>query len=85
MISHSVFFFPGGVDNKPFEFLHIEGSTFEDQVTSFIKNVFELSDFEVVSFTRVPYLCEGDLERSFYILNDALFVLKPVEDQKQGS
>jgi hypothetical protein len=60
----------------PTEEIMVMGRTFEEQSTSFVKDVFEPAGFELVKFSRVPYLCEGDLESSFYVLHDALFVLK---------
>ncbi|XP_068696174.1 protein-L-histidine N-pros-methyltransferase-like isoform X3 [Montipora foliosa] len=61
---------------KPSEFIQVNGSTWEEQVESLVKDVFEPTGFTVEIFTRVPYLCEGDLYRDFYVLDDALFVLK---------
>lgn len=61
---------------RPREFISLSGSSWEEQVHSLVKDVFEPSGFTVELFTRVPYLCEGDLFRDFYVLDDALFVLK---------
>ncbi|XP_045192479.1 protein-L-histidine N-pros-methyltransferase-like isoform X2 [Mercenaria mercenaria] len=65
-----------GPDNKPTEKIELKGHTFEEQSVSLVRDVFEPAGFSLVRFTRVPYLCEGDLETSFYVLDDALFVLK---------
>ncbi|XP_050508925.1 protein-L-histidine N-pros-methyltransferase-like [Diabrotica virgifera virgifera] len=65
-----------GTNHKPRELLPISGPNFEDQVKSVIDNVFTPANFEVVSWSRVPYLCEGDLQQSYYWLDDAVFVLK---------
>ncbi|KAJ8042422.1 Methyltransferase-like protein 9 [Holothuria leucospilota] len=62
---------------QPNETLPITGRTWEQQVTSFICTVAPESGFEVVRFSRLPYLCEGDLSVPFYYLTDAVFVLKP--------
>ena len=70
-------FFLGGKNNKPTEYLHIDGESFEEQVNAFSNNVFKPAGFEVEKFTRLPYLCEGDMNRSFYVLDDVVFVLKP--------
>ncbi|XP_050395622.1 protein-L-histidine N-pros-methyltransferase isoform X2 [Patella vulgata] len=67
----------GSSDHQPTEKIHVEGSSFEEQATSLIKHVFEPAGFNVDKFTRVPYLCEGDMGKSFYVLDDALFVLSP--------
>ncbi|XP_072390812.1 protein-L-histidine N-pros-methyltransferase isoform X1 [Diabrotica undecimpunctata] len=65
-----------GTNHKPQELLPISGPNFEDQVMSVIENVFTPANFEVISWSRVPYLCEGDLQQSYYWLDDAIFVLK---------
>lgn len=62
-------------DHKPTESLLIKGHTFEEQAASFITDVFQPLGFIVKHFTRLPYLCEGDMHKSFYVLNDAVFVL----------
>ena len=63
-------------DHKPSEDLPVKGRTFSDQVVSFIQDVFQPAGFDLVSFAHLPYLCEGDIHRSFYVLDDAVFVLK---------
>jgi len=68
----------GSRNNEPSEYIHINGNNFEEQVEHFFR-IFHQAGFEVEQFTRLPYLCEGDLKHSFYVLTDALFVLKPVE------
>lgn len=70
----------GGVENKPTENLNIEGQTFEEQCVSLVRDVFEPAGFTLERFARLPYLCEGDLENSFYELDDAVFVLKLAGD-----
>lgn len=72
--------FSGGVENKPTEELHIQGEIFEEQCVSLVRDVFEPAGFTLERFTRLPYLCEGDLECSFYELDDAVFVLKRTGD-----
>ncbi|KAK2191304.1 hypothetical protein NP493_54g00026 [Ridgeia piscesae] len=67
----------GGTDHKPSEILPLNGHTMEEQIASFERDVFKPFGFTVERFTKLPYLCEGDLERSFYILADIVFVLKP--------
>jgi SAM-dependent methyltransferase len=66
----------GSRDHKPTEVLPIVGSCFEEQVKSVVEDVLIPAGFEVVSWTRVPYLCEGDLQQSYYWLDDVVFVLK---------
>ena len=65
-------------DNRPSEVLHIQGRSFEEQISSFNRDVFRPAGLEVERLTRLPYLCEGDLEKSYYFLYDAVFVLKAV-------
>ncbi|XP_020614866.1 methyltransferase-like protein 9 [Orbicella faveolata] len=64
---------------QPSELITVNSSSWEEQVHSLVKDVFEPCGFTVELFTRVPYLCEGDLYRDFYVLDDALFVLKTTE------
>lgn len=67
-------------DHLPTQKLSVNGKTFEEQATSFIKDVLEPTGFTVEHFTRLPYLCEGDLHKSFYVLHDVVFVIKPKEN-----
>ena len=71
-----IHFVSGNHGNIPEQYLHIEGESFERQVASFVHDVLEPIGFVVEAFTRLPYLCEGDLEHSFYVLDDALFILR---------
>ncbi|XP_069701321.1 protein-L-histidine N-pros-methyltransferase [Periplaneta americana] len=73
----------GRLDHRPTEWLPIQGSSFEEQVSSAISNVFEASGFKVEHWSRVPYLCEGDLNQAFYWLDDAVFVLSASEEIPQ--
>lgn len=59
--------------HKPVEVLPIKGDTFESQALSAIE-FFEQKQFRLRSWTRVPYLCEGDLAQSVYVLDDAVFL-----------
>lgn len=68
------------VDNyQPTERLAISSNHIEDQVDQMVENVFKPAGFLLQSFSRVPYLCEGDLSTSFYVLYDIIFVLKPAD------
>ncbi|KJH41147.1 DREV methyltransferase [Dictyocaulus viviparus] len=58
--------------------LQVEGNTFEQQVSSLIENEFVPVGFQVVRWTKLPYLCEGDSSQSIYVLEDAVFLLHPV-------
>ena len=64
--------------NKPTEFIRMNTTCIEDQVNIMVNDMFKPSGFELVNFSRVPYLCEGDLTTSFYVLHDIIFVLRPV-------
>uniref|UniRef100_A0A8C6T4I3 Methyltransferase like 9 n=1 Tax=Neogobius melanostomus TaxID=47308 RepID=A0A8C6T4I3_9GOBI len=68
----------GGQWQRPKEHLIIKGKTWEEQVTILSAEVFEKTGFEVEAVTRLPYLCEGDMYNDYYVLDDAVFVLKPV-------
>jgi SAM-dependent methyltransferase len=46
------------------------------QISYLIENVFRPLGFEIIKFSRVPYLCEGNLLQSFYFMNDYIFVFK---------
>ncbi|XP_009975484.1 PREDICTED: methyltransferase-like protein 9 [Tauraco erythrolophus] len=67
----------GGKWEKPSEVLEIKGHTWEEQVNS-LPEVFRKAGFAIEAFTRLPYLCEGDMYNDYYVLDDAVFVLKPV-------
>ncbi|XP_075225357.1 protein-L-histidine N-pros-methyltransferase [Lycorma delicatula] len=66
----------GRPDHNPNQFLPITGETFEQQVNSLIEEVIHPAGFVVERWTRLPYLCEGDLSQSYYWLDDAVFILR---------
>lgn len=66
---------------QPTERLAISSSSIEDHVNQMVQNVFGPAGFTLQSFSRVPYLCEGDFTASFYVLHDILFVLRPEKDK----
>lgn len=55
-----------------------ENRLVSEQILILIEQVFLPLGFELEKFTRVPYLCEGNLSQSFYYLIDYLFVFKSV-------
>lgn len=67
----------GGKWEKPSEILEIKGQNWEEQVNS-LPEVFRKAGFVIEAFTRLPYLCEGDMYNDYYVLDDAVFVLRPV-------
>lgn len=71
----------GGKWQRPKEHLRIKGKLWEDQVTELSNEIFQRLGFEVEAVTRLPYLCEGDMYKDYYVLNDAVFVLKASEEQ----
>ncbi|XP_072415884.1 protein-L-histidine N-pros-methyltransferase isoform X1 [Chiloscyllium punctatum] len=68
----------GGKWERPSEYLEVTGESWEEQVASFSNDVFNKVGFAIESFTRLPYLCEGDLYNDHYVLDDVVFVLKLV-------
>ncbi|VDM31610.1 unnamed protein product [Hydatigera taeniaeformis] len=66
--------------NEPLEVMEVSKSrAWEVQFDSFLTNVLQPAGFELLRWTRVPYLCEGDFSRSFYSLNDIVMVVKPFD------
>jgi len=61
--------------HQPAERLGITGETFEPQVEAAVEVITALG-FSLHSWARVPYLCEGDLTRPIYSLNNALMVFR---------
>jgi len=61
--------------HKPSEELDISGDVLEDQIELAIKIV-ELAGFRLLKWTRVPYLCEGDLNQPIYHLTDFVMIFK---------
>jgi hypothetical protein len=49
---------------------------FEESVNLLAEHLFEPLGFEVLALARVPYLAEGDLEQSYYELDNCVFVLR---------
>lgn len=69
----------GGRWVRPAEHIQVEGTTWEEQVKNLSDDIFHSVGFEVEAVTRLPYLCEGDMHQDYYVLDDAVFVLKPQE------
>ena len=63
----------------PSERLPICGRTVEEQIASLHRDVFLPAGLEIIRFTKLPYLCEGDLHNDFFVLIDIVFVLKKTE------
>ena len=58
------------------QLLDITGAEYIDQVESVVEIFQQTFGFQLISWTRVPYLCEGDSIHSIYILDDAVFLFK---------
>jgi SAM-dependent methyltransferase len=50
---------------------------FELCVQSLVDNVVKPAGFDVVRWTRVPYLCEGSASHQYYALDDVVLVMRP--------
>lgn len=59
-----------------------EGASFERSLAFMSKQVIEPLGFEICSWSKLPYLCEGDGKKDHYLLDDAVFVLKVKEDKE---
>jgi len=66
--------------HKPEEVMAVHGETFREQVESAVE-VFEGEGFMLERWARVPYLCQGDLNRPLYHLDNGLFLFKRVEKE----
>ena len=61
---------------EPTQRLNITSDQTVGQQVQSVVNIFQEFDFELVRWTRVPYLCEGDTVHSVYYLDDMLFLFK---------
>lgn len=77
-------FHPTSTTNRPDIKISIRGNAFEEQADSLVTDVLEPAGFELVKWGKLPYLSEGDLTRPFYHLDDAVFLLKPVNVSSVG-
>eukprot|EP00056_Hartaetosiga_gracilis_P020001 m.17076 g.17076 ORF g.17076 m.17076 type:complete len:297 (+) comp8094_c0_seq2:1013-1903(+) len=66
----------GSSGRKPKSVLDIKGNTIEEHIISFYNNVAVPLEMELTAVARVPYLCEGDHIKPFYVLDDVIFVLR---------
>lgn len=48
------------------------------QIDYLIEHVFTPAGFELIRFTKLPYLCEGNLSQSYFYMFDYVFVFKSV-------
>lgn len=75
----------GGQWQRPKEHVKIKGKTWEEQVKNLSTELFEKTGYQVEAVTRLPYLCEGDMYNDYYVLDDAVFILKPVNQSQDLS
>ena len=61
--------------HEPSEEMNISGKYFENQLESSVE-MFKNVGFELLSWSRIPYLCEGDLARPIYSLDDSLIIFR---------
>jgi hypothetical protein len=54
-----------------------DGASFEASLSALLTRVITPLGFDVERIARVPYLCRGDMSRPYYVLSDAVLVLKP--------
>lgn len=69
----------GPSGTEPLEVFQVRGSTLEQQAQSLYRDVMVPAGFVLESWTRLPYLCEGDLEQAYYWLDDVVMVLRGAE------
>eukprot|EP00929_Paragymnodinium_shiwhaense_P078756 TRINITY_DN40848_c0_g1_i1.p1 TRINITY_DN40848_c0_g1~~TRINITY_DN40848_c0_g1_i1.p1 ORF type:complete len:400 (+),score=51.28 TRINITY_DN40848_c0_g1_i1:132-1331(+) len=51
-------------------------ASFETSLERLCASVLQPAGFEIVNFTKVPYLCSGDLTKDVYLLPDAVLVMR---------
>jgi hypothetical protein len=62
-----------------------ENASFEEAATVLLEKVLLPAGFKLRSFSRLPYLCRGDLQQPYYVLSDAIFVLEVDEKATPSS
>lgn len=63
-------------NHLPIEEINVGSDTAEAQFSQLVKKVFTPLDLEVMKWTKLPYLSEGDIDQYFYWLDDYVVVLK---------
>ena len=59
----------------PTERLPVRGGRWEEGVEDLVTNVLEPLGFSLLSVSKLPYLCEGDLHNDCFVLQDVVLVL----------
>lgn len=60
------------------------GATFEASLVALVHQVLQPMEYEVVRWTRVPYICEGNFKVQYSVLSDAVLVLKKKSKEDGG-
>jgi len=66
----------GRQGNVPNSRIQVIGRTVQSHLNSIIRDVIKPAGFQVIRWTKLPYLCEGDVHKPFYKLDDFVFLLK---------
>jgi SAM-dependent methyltransferase len=61
-----------------------DGANFEASLAAFVARVLPRAGLALESLARAPYLCRGDARRPFYVLSDAVMVLRHVDAAEGG-
>ncbi|XP_043527469.1 protein-L-histidine N-pros-methyltransferase isoform X4 [Frieseomelitta varia] len=72
-------------DHKPSEYLPVKGNGLEGQIASLVDRVFAPLSLRCLVWSKLPYLCEGDLGQAYYFLDDVVFVLEAQSDNSRYS
>ena len=73
-----------GTRGKPSEFVDAPSSgSWETGVESLWTNLIKPSGFDLLKLSRVPYISEGDHKFGAYVLDDAVFVLRPTQEPSE--
>jgi SAM-dependent methyltransferase len=65
----------GARQTQPSECLPVRGGKWEEGVCDLVSEVLQPLGFSLMSLSKLPYLCEGDLHSDFFALQDAILVL----------
>lgn len=65
----------GARQAQPSEKLPVRSGKWEEGVCELVKDVLQPLGFSLVSVSKLPYLCEGDLHTDWFALQDIVLVL----------
>ncbi|KAG5473104.1 hypothetical protein CUR178_03022 [Leishmania enriettii] len=75
----------GTRQKRPCEILPMEGgeccrgASFEQSLSKLVENVLTPMGFHLIRWTRLPYLCEGNLRNEYAVLSDAVLILRKMD------